>query len=354
MSFFLCCSLLFVWAEPTVVTTYQDPGEEGEVFLERPAMAAYDDQDRLWVLDPDAGLLFRWHKDGRFDRTLGAKGEGPGEFVFRGGRGPGAAGLALAAGQVYVMDGKRTIQVFDLEGRYLSTINPDFRASRISGFHVLKDGSLLFQQSSFMSETPTAKLSLHDAQAKLVRELASFPETGFRREGPAGQRPTSVTLIGYAGQLASTYDARRHVVIYGHGDKPDLTFFDPAKGSSQTVVLALVQRKVEQGDKDEFQKMPMFQNAPFPVKADFPEKKALFNRLLWCEEGILVLDESPVVHEIRGILVDKAGVKRQDIHLRCGEGGTLMAASGRSVWSHTTEDGELIVQRIRFASPEVN
>jgi hypothetical protein len=353
MSFFFLSVLLLVWAEPTVVTTYQDPGEEGDVFLERPAMAAYDDQDRLWVLDPDAGLLFRWHKDGRFDRTLGAKGEGPGEFLFRG-RGPGAAGLAIAADQVYVMDGKRTVQVFDLEGKYLSAINPDFRTSRISGFHVLKEGSLLFQQSSFMSETPTAKLSLHDAQAKPIRELASFPETGFRREGPAGQRPTAVTLIGYAGQLASTYDAQHHLVIFGHGEKPALTIFDPVKGTSQTVELPLAQRKVEQEDKDEFQKIPMFQNAPFPVKAEFPEKKALFNRLLWCEEGILVLDESPVYHEIRGILVDKAGVKRQDIHLRCGEGGTLMAASGRSVWSHTSEEGDLVLQRLRFAPAAVN
>ncbi|MCB9397116.1 MAG: 6-bladed beta-propeller [Acidobacteria bacterium] len=337
--------------EPTATTQFAPLPEDSDYYLERPASVALDDQGRLYVADVEAGVIFRWSKDGKFLGTIGHPGQGPGEFQFQGRRGGGMAGLAIQKNQLYVIDSRRIIQVFDLEGKYLSSINPEARMGRMNGFYVTPDGQFIMQQMNFMSETPTQTLELFDEKANKVKELASFGDSSFKREGNAGGRPSGVTITAYSGSIASTYNAKTNQIIYGHGDKPNLTVLNLKDGKSSKIEVPIAQLDLAQADKDEFLKLPMFQNqGNFRMRADFPEKKAFFNRILTSQNSLLVYNESPFFHTISGVKVDMNGKKQGDIQLKCGENGSLFSADGNLIWVQCDEEGEISISQIQFGN----
>jgi hypothetical protein len=64
-------------------------------------------------------------KSGEFERVIGRKGQGPGEFHLPG-------GLDILAGKLYVADSaNRRVQVLDLEGKYLSGFRVPFQPHRV-------------------------------------------------------------------------------------------------------------------------------------------------------------------------------------------------------------------------------
>jgi hypothetical protein len=64
-------------------------------------------------------------KSGEFERVVGRKGQGPGEFHL-------PSGLDILGGKFYVADSaNRRVQVLDLEGRYLSGFRVPFQPHRV-------------------------------------------------------------------------------------------------------------------------------------------------------------------------------------------------------------------------------
>lgn len=85
------------------------PGTSDEAVLGRPAALAFDG-DRLFVADAQDSAIKIFDGDGRFLRSFGRKGRGPGELSF-------PSGVDAAAGLVYVADKlNRRVQIFDGEG----------------------------------------------------------------------------------------------------------------------------------------------------------------------------------------------------------------------------------------------
>lgn len=86
--------------------------EEGPFLFGRPGSVIPDEMGRIWVLDGQAFELRLFDAEGRFVRTVGRQGDGPGEFAFNPCAFPGPGD------EVWVESGRRW-QRFDTAGAFL-------------------------------------------------------------------------------------------------------------------------------------------------------------------------------------------------------------------------------------------
>jgi len=101
-----------------------DSQAESEVSLSRP-VALVCNESRLFVLDMDDADIKVYSRSGEFERVIGRKGQGPGEFHL-------PSGLDILGGKMYVADSaNRRVQVIDMEGKYLSGFRVPFPPHRV-------------------------------------------------------------------------------------------------------------------------------------------------------------------------------------------------------------------------------
>lgn len=93
-------------------------GEEEEQMFQGINMLDVDEEGRLYILDEQAGNIKVFDRDGGFTKTIGRKGQGPGEFGL-------PISLTLAPDrQIIVNDmGQRKLLFFDRDGGYLEQIS---------------------------------------------------------------------------------------------------------------------------------------------------------------------------------------------------------------------------------------
>jgi len=87
-----------------------------DIFLERPADIECDDDGNIYVSDGMANCLFKFDRSGMLIKTIGKKGQGPGELIR-----PNS--IALGGKNIYVQDlGNSRFVVFDKNGNYVRNI----------------------------------------------------------------------------------------------------------------------------------------------------------------------------------------------------------------------------------------
>lgn len=95
-------------------------GESWEMFGGT-VRVAFDARENLYVVDPGEARVIVFDGDGGYVRTIGRKGNGPGELMAP------LAVVVLEDGRVVVNDlGRRGLQVFAADGTYLESIAYDF------------------------------------------------------------------------------------------------------------------------------------------------------------------------------------------------------------------------------------
>jgi 6-bladed beta-propeller len=98
--------------------------ERSEAVLIRPT-ALICDENRIYVLDMDAADIKVYSRSGEFERAMGRKGQGPGEFHL-------PSGLDYLRGKLYVADSaNRRIQVIEADGKYLSGFRVPYSPQRV-------------------------------------------------------------------------------------------------------------------------------------------------------------------------------------------------------------------------------
>ena len=143
---------------------------DAAVDLSFPAAIDVDADGNIWVVDRRLHQMLVVSPEGEVLRTIGRNGAGPGEF-----RGP--RGLAVRGDRVYVLDNVHGVQVFDMEGNYLS----EYPAVRILfDFDFTGDGGLVTNNNRvWVRGAMIAALSPGGGEPTLFGELP-FPDTeGF-------------------------------------------------------------------------------------------------------------------------------------------------------------------------------
>ena len=119
-------------APPSAFTEPNDVviAPDGSIYVSESHSAQFIDEPT-----PEAvGRISKYSSDGKFIKSFGSYGYGPGQF-----RGPHSLAFD-SRGRLFVADrGNRRIQIFDQDGKHLDTW---YQFSRISGIHIAADDTL--------------------------------------------------------------------------------------------------------------------------------------------------------------------------------------------------------------------
>lgn len=125
-----------------------------------------DEEGNIYVLDSRECRIQIYDKDGKYLKTIGRKGEGPGEFQ-RAGR------MTLSAkGKLYVNEYKKII-IFGEDGTFEKNVNTDFH---LSFYLVTKEENFLGWSFIRTEEGTTLDVILIDSSGKRIDTIASFPD----------------------------------------------------------------------------------------------------------------------------------------------------------------------------------
>jgi sugar lactone lactonase YvrE len=170
---------------------------DGSIFVAEAHNAQFLDQN-----PPDGvGRISKFSPDGKFIKTFGSYGYGPGQF-----RGPHAMAFD-SKGRLFVADrGNRRIQIFDQEGTHLDTW---YQFSRISGLAITSDDTLYaIDSESDDNYNPGWRKGLRVGSARTGEVWYFVPEHVSRQAsgmGGYGSMGEGVTVDGqgnvYAGEV---------------------------------------------------------------------------------------------------------------------------------------------------------
>jgi hypothetical protein len=218
------CSL---GASPTISIGEEDAGDEYE-------LEGVSGARRL----ADGGIVFghqtTWQvrfygADGRYIRSAGRQGEGPGEFT-------GPFGLYVVGDTIYAGN-SRPFQylVFTSAGDWVRTVRPTplmINPARASG--ILADGRMMLVISDagaraqapgeFLPETRTVQL--HAADGALIDTIATLPHGRSGRLLDKSSFHTMPMFESYSHAMA-----RDSIVVLGHGAQEELRVFVVAPGA---------------------------------------------------------------------------------------------------------------------------
>jgi len=126
-----------------------------------------DEEGNIYVLDSIECRIQKYDKDGKYLKTIGRKGEGPGEFQR-------ASSMYFdSEGKLYVNE-FRKIHIFEKNGVFEKTIIPK---SPLSNFGVTKKGSIFGHSYTFTEEGATMDIMIMDSEGKRTSTVANFPES---------------------------------------------------------------------------------------------------------------------------------------------------------------------------------
>lgn len=157
--------------------TLGKPGIAGDALdtFNRPSAVVTAPNGDIFVSDGHGGdsnaRIMRFNKDGKFIKTWGKKGNGPGEFGE-------LHGIALdSAGRVFVADrGNSRIQIFDVDGKYLTEWK---QLGRPSGIHIdASDTIVVADHQSSAKVNPGVRRGIRIGSAKDGSVHTHIPGTG--------------------------------------------------------------------------------------------------------------------------------------------------------------------------------
>ena len=196
-----------------VIRTLQATGRKGAAVLERPEAVAVT-ANTIYVVDSDTHSVAMFSPDGKYQRSFGARGNGPGEL-----RSP--RGIAFHEGIVYVADsGNGRIQLFGSNGVYLTTLEIDSALENKAA----KEAKLPYRVKEptdiavdalgqiYVLDADDALIKIFSPQGVFVTHLAGSKSLALTlaTDGIYAADPTTLTIQKYDlnGKLAYTFGSR--------------------------------------------------------------------------------------------------------------------------------------------------
>ncbi len=324
--------------------SYERVPDSAATFLQNPVDADYDEQSRLYILDLDARVIFRWHADGRFDRVIGRPGSGPGEFNFNSQNGPQAF-LAVDEYRIYVCDGGQwKIHHFDLQGNYVEGTLLKQPRGHMRGFWVWPGKNWILQYHHYMKRHETFEVVQvsFDGHAKTLVELDA--EGLGRPEAPSNS--SGIVIEAYFPELSVTVDEGNGILAYGSTGAASVTLLNHL-GQQQEIDIPLPRVDVQVHHTKEFEQQSWLKHkGKFQIL--YPEKMPYYDHLLWVnDEGYLLFRQSPVLNKIEGYAVDSQGEVKGRFAKVYGENGGLFGSRGRLISIDLDRGGEFAIRQIR-------
>ena len=142
--------------------------QDGDVILYEPGLLTVDDNENIYISEWQDQVIKVFGSDGKYIRTIGAKGEGPGEFQF-------ISSLAFTKdGKLVVTDLRaRRTSFFDSSGQFLRSFK--WLIDQYN-FIMIKSSSYVFGERAFsgVSKNGFYYVEEMDFEGKVIRSYAKF------------------------------------------------------------------------------------------------------------------------------------------------------------------------------------
>ena len=184
-------------------------GGEGDYSFIRLWYLAVDDNENIYAMDEGAGHVKVYDKNGRFIRSIGRRGEGPGEFLY-----PNMI-FITGEGQFVVEDFIRSLIYFSIDGTYQKTV-PTSSLFPI-GIDIFPEGRILA-----LTNEPNnlgKKLGLYNDDLSFQNMIVHIPTP---KPDPADMRifqPKIDWAITPKGEIVLTYKEDYEIQIFDPSGK---------------------------------------------------------------------------------------------------------------------------------------
>jgi len=194
--------------------------EDGNIILFRLGRFIVDQNENIHIVDSQDQVIKVFDKEGKYIRTIGRKGEGPGEF--RSIRYP----TFLPDGRLLVMDfSARRTSLFDSSGEFLKSYQ---WKKRFSQFHWATNSSYILTEYTFKGESPLEGRRLfvkeYDFEGNEIRSFGEF----IAEEGKPfiGEKFTAIFSIPYSPESIFSADQKRKYLYHCLNNKYTIEVFD--------------------------------------------------------------------------------------------------------------------------------
>jgi len=168
---------------------------------------AVDYRGNIYIADMSNCRIQKFSKFGKFLKTFGRRGQGPGEFEA-----PRKVRIHSETGDVYVLDGTYSIEVFDKHGKHLKEIQTK---NWLADFRICSDKSII-STSRIVSEFELkASIGNLDSEGRLSKNYATYPYNRFMERKEKG---IIIDYTGYEQELLLAGLSNEHFV-FGHSQE---------------------------------------------------------------------------------------------------------------------------------------
>lgn len=312
-----------------------------DMFLQGASDAAFSPEGDIYLLDPRSVAIFHWSKNGEYKGSFGKKGQGPGEFTFRGNGQRGF--LDITKDYILIYDtGNRKLNFYDRNHQYVKAVFMELAGGMVFSFDAVKPETYLMSNMAWeTSGTPYRQVARFTNEGKVDGIVRKVDDKTWKYKEQGGSR--KVALIPYATTLVYAYDDTRKELIMADSATNSIGIYDPQGKELRSFEVPMLMKEHTKADELEWKEQPWLKNNNFFL-VEYPERKAHYNEIYAMgDKGYLVLLVSTLYRNCEGVVVDTNGKTTKRVAFKLGEGGSLHSDNGQLVMVATDEDGDVNV-----------
>jgi hypothetical protein len=298
------------------------PGGPAESLFSDIRQVAVDGEENIYVLDSKESHIEIFSIDGRHLRTIGRKGQGPGEL-------DNPRTISIFGGEIMVTEASRRLSFFSQDGTFLRTLS----TKEIWALMAECDskGNILVTTASMDPKDLKYKYLKFDGQMNLLFEIASSPAPNALK----GFNPfmaVSYMRVGWDDQI-----------IYGYPEDYTIQVI-----SSQGKLIRKITREYEPVAVTEEEKKEQTADAPPSIKFDFSKYHSAFRRFAFDDAGRIFVQSWEKNAADGSFLYDIFDAKGRYLVKIPIKGRPFVGLKGKLYASDEDEEGNPLVIRYRL------
>ncbi len=290
---------------------------ESAGLLEQPRYVVRGEKGRFYTIDVQAKCLFVWDANGRFEKKVGQRGGGPGEFVFRW---TGYSFIGWDGRYITVLDsGESKIHYFE-DGEFIKSLDYHF-PGRITGYSALEGGRHLALHENYRNKS---QVVLYDADWNELKVIFEFKDRRWQRTNQGWVHRAFLSVPTFHGEPNAPF------FVFGFPDRPEFLLYDLDGKKKRTVSFRIARKDVTPKDKETFRKAPWLQAQG--GKLVFPEQKPYYTDVLPISGGrFVVYNQSSWSAIVEGLVLDGNGETQGSFQDDFGVNGGIDSLEGMLV-----------------------